>query len=95
MKTLITLVFVLFTLLSLTSCGNDPKVTVRILETNEKTLVSNPGGLYIAGDTIQVHYNFRADKWVIDELWLNFQGNKKVIQNTTTHSTIIYKAVIN
>ena len=87
MKTLIVLVF---TALMLTSCyQTPPRINVRIIETGEKATVDNTDSLYASGDTVQVHYSLGMDKWVMDEMWINFEGNKKVFQTSITYKAVV------
>jgi len=74
----------------LVSCSED-KLTVKIIETGEKTIVFNKEGIYVGKDTIQVSYNFYNQKWIIEEYWIPMQEGK---QSRAIANRVIYQAVV-
>ena len=64
--------FILCSLIGLlAACGK----SIKIIDTNEKAIVSNDAiNVYETGDTIIVKWSYDYDKWQVDRNWLDFDS---------------------
>jgi uncharacterized iron-regulated protein len=81
---------IILILLTLVSCSSNTQLTVEIIDTHEKTKITDEKSLYSAGDTIIIIYDYTMNTWSLDKNWIDFDSTSYQVVGSPRY----YKAIV-